>query len=445
MREWSPAIRAFCFQFQCRGPVRMRFYSTFDTERESRRTVPPGEHRTPFQIDRDRILHSPALRRLQGKTQVFYSFLVGEYDFYRTRLTHSLEVAQVGRSICAWLQRHCPELQDGEGVDTDLVEAACLAHDLGHPPFGHTGERALHRLMQPYGGFEGNAQTLRLLTRTLFGEGRDGMDATRALLDGVMKYKTLHHEVAGAENHYLYDAQSAHLDFVHGDQPFPVELHPGKVRNSFRSLECQIMDWADDTAYSINDLADAIQAGFISVARLEQWAGGQALDAVEQAHLDFLLKAMRDGRVEGRLGRGIGDHIRACSLSIRGNFMSELSQRYRYELVVDADMQRRAKLNKRIAKALVFDTPQLHQLDFKADGVLQRLFEVLEERYILRTGARSWHFLPEPVESTLSQEEDVNQRARLVCDWLANLTDRNAYRVHQRLFDVGAGGVGEFF
>ena len=421
----------------------MSFYSTFDTATVSSRAAHPDDHRTPFEMDRDRILHSSALRRMQGKTQVFYSFLVGEYDFYRTRLTHSLEVAQVGRSICAWLQKSSDLLQGSEGIDTDLVEATCLAHDLGHPPFGHTGERALHRLMKPYGGFEGNAQTIRLLTRTIFGEGRNGMDPTRALLDGVMKYKTLYQEVPGAENHYLYDEQSTAVEFVHADQPFPVELSPGEERNGFRSLECQIMDWADDTAYSINDLSDAIQRGFITEAKLETWAGANALNEVEAGQVEFLLKAIREGKVEGRLGRGIGEHIRACTLKIRGNFMSELSRRYRYELVVDDDMQKRARLNKRIATALVFETPQLHQLDYKAESVLKRLFEVLAERYIRREGARIWHFLPEPVERVLDREDDEKVRARLVCDWIASLTDRSAYRVHQRLFDVGAG-MGEF-
>ncbi|RBP37294.1 dGTPase [Roseimicrobium gellanilyticum] len=421
----------------------MSFYSSFDTATVSSRSAHPDDHRTPFQIDRDRILHSAALRRLQGKTQVFYSFLVGEYDFYRTRLTHSLEVAQVGRSICAWLQKSSDLLQGSDGIDTDLVEATCLAHDLGHPPFGHTGERALHHLMMPYGGFEGNAQTLRLLTRTIFGEGREGMDPTRALLDGVMKYKTLYQEVPDAKNHYLYDEQSEALDFVHGDQPFPVELSPGKERNSFRSLECQIMDWADDTAYSINDLSDAIQRGFITASKLEAWAGASKLDDVEAGQVEFLLKAIREGKVEGRLGRGIGEHIRACSLEIRGNFMSELSRRYRYELVVDPAMEKRARLNKRIAMDLVFETPQLHQLDYKAESVLKRLFEVLEERYIKRDGSRAWHFLPQTVEVALDREDDEKVRARLVCDWIASLTDRNAYRVHQRLFDVGAG-MGEF-
>lgn len=420
------------------------FYSDFDSESLTPRRISADEHRSPFQIDRDRIVHSAAFRRLQGKTQVFYSFLVGDYDFYRTRLTHSLEVAQVGRSICAWLKQNSPALAADTWVDADLVEAACLAHDLGHPPFGHTGERALHRLMEPYGGFEGNAQTLRLLTDTIFRDGRGGMNPTRALLDAVLKYKTLRHEAPGAEHHYIYDEQHAHLHFVNGARAFPAELPPGRARNSFRSLECQIMDWADDTAYSLNDLGDAIQRGFITVPKLEAWAAKQPLDDVEQQHLAFLLDTIQQGKVEARLGRGIGDHIRACSLRARTSFLSSATQRHAFELVVDEAMQRRAKLNKRIAKALVFDTPELHQLDYKADGVLSRMFAVLEERYIQRSGRRSWHFLPEPIEQTIEGEEDVNRRARLVCDWLANLTDRSAWERHQRLFDVSAGAMGKF-
>lgn len=421
------------------------FYTSFDTEHLnlSGRSAPDSEHRTPFQIDRDRILHSAAFRRLQGKTQVFYSFLVGDYDFYRTRLTHSLEVAQIGRSICVWLQKNCGELGESMAVDADLVEAACLAHDLGHPPFGHTGERTLHRLMQPYGGFEGNAQTLRLLTSTLF-EGREGMNPTRALLDGTLKYKTLRRETPDAKHHYLYDEQEKHLQFANGGLEFPAELTPGDVRNEFKSLECQIMDWADDTAYSINDLSDAILMKYITVTNLEEWAAKQQLDETEKAHIEFLLKAIREGKVEGRLARGIGKNIQACSLKVRQNFLSGSSRRYALELEIEETRRRQVDLSKRIAYDLVFNTHRLHQHDFKADDVLTRMFDVLEERYILKNGKRAWHLLPEEMEKKLDGAEDINQRARLVCDWLANLTDRSAWERHQRLFDVSAGAVGKF-
>ena len=145
-----------------------RFYSEFDTTPLSvNARTRPDEYRTAFQIDRDRILYTSAFRRLQSKTQVFMS---GEYDFYRTRLTHSLEVAQIGRSICTRLKAADHLLGGDYFIDSDLVEAACLAHDIGHPPFGHAGERVLHEIMREMGGFEGNAQTLRLLTETIYGD-----------------------------------------------------------------------------------------------------------------------------------------------------------------------------------------------------------------------------------------------------------------------------------
>ena len=140
------------------------FYKDYDLERFNESTR-DEDYRTEFQIDRDRIIHSSEFRRLQGKTQVF---LPGEYDFYRTRLTHSIEVAQIGRSICNYLKKTDHRLNENFFIDADLVEAACLTHDLGHPPFGHAGERTLNKLMQPYGGFEGNAQTLRLLTKIFY-------------------------------------------------------------------------------------------------------------------------------------------------------------------------------------------------------------------------------------------------------------------------------------
>jgi len=179
------------------------FYTDFDLE-----SLPggnrPEDYRTPFQIDRDRVIHSAAFRKLQSKTQVYLS---GEYDFYRTRLTHSIEVAQIGRSICSYLNGNSKQLDPGFHIDSDLVEACCLSHDLGHPPFGHGGERTLHRLFADIQGFEGNAQTLRLITDTLYQSGgrRNGMSPTRAFLDGVLKYKASYSELDSPRNHFIYD------------------------------------------------------------------------------------------------------------------------------------------------------------------------------------------------------------------------------------------------
>ena len=187
---------------------------------DSRGRVRPEDEdpiRPAFQRDRDRIIHAHAFRKLQSKTQVFLS---GEYDFYRTRLTHSMEVAQIGRSICAYLFSRGAPWRPDFFIDSDLVEAVCLAHDLGHPPFGHSGERTLQELMVKWGGFEGNAQTLHLLTETIYHDeaGVRGMAATRALLDGVLKYKKLFREFpAPPTNHFLYDPQERHRAFVFGE------------------------------------------------------------------------------------------------------------------------------------------------------------------------------------------------------------------------------------
>ncbi len=416
-----------------------RFYNTFDSATLEPRKTFADEYRNPFQIDRDRIIHSSAFRRLQNKTQVFLS---GEYDFYRTRLTHSIEVAQIGRSICGYLTQQSEALSDDCFIDADLVESACLSHDLGHPPFGHTGERTLHRLMQPYGGFEGNAQTLRILTQTLFNEGREGMNPTRSLLDGVLKYKTLQAEVAGAQNHYLYNEQERWLDFTLGAQAFPTELTPGKARNRFRSIECQIMDWADDTAYSLNDIADGIHAGFISVTKLERWAADQTLTEAESEHIQKLCAAILEGRVERKLNSSIGHYIRAATLVPDSTFLSAMTKRHSYRLAIDPAMQTQSALNKKIALELVFKSPQLQQLDYKADFILTRLFEVLEKRYI--QGQGSLHLMPGTVETEIQKAPDASVRARLVCDWVASMTDNFAFRTYRRLFDADFGSITDF-
>jgi dGTPase len=417
------------------------FYSAFDFETLDPRRSHEGEYRNAFQIDRDRIIHSSAFRRLQNKTQVFLS---GEYDFYRTRLTHSIEVAQIGRSICGWLKETGADLSDECFIDPDLVESACLAHDLGHPPFGHTGERTLHRVMKPYGGFEGNAHTLRILTQTIFSEGREGMNPTRALLDGVLKYKTLFSEDESAKNHYLYDDQKRVVDFVAGGQPFPEELPPGRKRNAFRSIECQIMDWADDTAYSLNDLADGIHAGFINVQRLEKWAEKQTLDAAQQEHIAFLCKAIREHRVEARLNRNIGTYIQACSLKRQQGFLSGQTRRHQFGLHIAPEIEALAALNKRIALELVFLSPQLQQLDYKADHILTHMFEVLEARYIRQESTSKLHLMPASLEEDVAKAESEAQRARLVCDWIGNMTDRFAFRTYRRLFDADFGSITDF-
>lgn len=418
------------------------FYGEFDQARIGGEKPPrEGEHRSSFQVDRDRIIHTSAFRRLQNKTQVFFS---GEYDFYRTRLTHSIEVAQIGRSLCDRLNRTSALLGPGFYLDSDLVEAVCLSHDIGHPPFGHTGERTLHRLMQSYGGFEGNAQTLRILTTILFGPDR-GMNPTRALMDGVLKYKTLHGEVADQRNHFLYADQAELLNFAMAGRSFPVDLPPGETRNGFRSIECRVMDWADDTAYSLNDIADGIQAGFIQVDQIERWAESRTLTGAQGRLIGELIEAIRRGRVESHIGKKIGRFIGAAELAEvePGSHLADFSARHRFRLAIDPEVAEECGLYKGIALDLVFRSRQLQQLDRKSDYILTRLFGVFAELYIVpeKPCRGHYHLLSDEEETLVFSQPDEASRARVVCDVLAKMTDGIASRTYRRLFDADFGSI----
>src|SRR3954463_3631623 len=379
-----------------------RFYNAFDTQEWglARKT----DYRSPFQIDRDRIIHAHAFRKLQSKTQVFLS---GEYDFYRTRLTHSMEVAQIGRSICCFLRSRGDPLQDDFYIDSDLVEACSLAHDMGHPPFGHSGERTLQELMKRRGGFEGNAQTLHLLCETMYQNesGVKGMQPTRALLDGVLKYKKLYTEFATPPlNHFIYDTQAPVREWVFGGAKPPGALMRGDALNDFKSVECQIMDWADDAAYSLNDIVDGVRAGFLTVERVERWADGETIGAAEQRHLDTLFDALRRDRLENTFSKKIGAFIQACRLKPRDNFMAEKTNRYKFELIVDETALNEAAFFKKMANDIIFESPQLEQLEYKARTVITALYNAIWENYAERN-ERVIHILPANVSRLIEVEK----------------------------------------
>jgi len=414
--------------------MKNNFYNDFDFER-AEESIRKDDYRTPFQIDRDRLIHSSEFRRLQGKTQVF---LPGENDYYRTRLTHSIEVSQIGRSITNYItKKHSEFFNDTFFIDEDLVESSCLAHDLGHPPFGHAGERTLNRLMKQYGGFEGNGQTLRLLTDTFYtsGDGRRGMKPTRAFVDAILKYKSVYSKFDNPKNHFIYDYQQEYVDFVFDRRELPSELQDPNKLNNFKSIECQIMDWADDSAYAVNDLVDSISGGFINISKLQKWRK-QNLDLLSEAELEALSKIetwIKEETYKSKFDSEIGKFILACKIEEHKTFMDDLTNRYKYNLVVEDESIQLIKMYKKIAVDLVFRSPQLHQMEFKGCNMIKKMFNVFAENYI--EDISGIELLPNFTNNLIIKETDEKVRARLVCDYLAGMTDQFALTNYKRLFD----------
>jgi dGTPase len=409
------------------------FYNKYDTATLDIRSQRESDRRSPFQVDRDRIIYSSAFRSLQSKTQVFHT---GEYDFYRTRLTHSLEVAQIGRSICNHLLHREP-LRPDFFIDSDLVEACCLAHDIGHPPFGHAGEASLNEMLADAGGFEGNAQTLRILTHLIFGPD-GGMRPTRALLDGVLKYKKIFVNPETTPAKFLYPDQKEVLGFVFG---YPTwERECGEQLHLYRSVECQIMDWADDVAYGLMDIVDGVNAQFITAQTLEKWRRGKSCNGHEENILNELSEDILTGKFDRSFAKRIGDCITGTSLAKRENALDRRSNRYALELVVHAPLRSRIDFYKRLSNELIFQTPKIKQLEYKGRLIITELFQALRENY---STAQPLSLVPPATEALFKKSPDLSDR--LLADYLSGLTDTAAIHIYRRLFDPNYGSITDLY
>jgi len=345
---------------------------------------PEGKYRTAFQRDRDRIIHTTAFRRLEYKTQVF---VINEGDYYRTRLTHTLEVAQIGRTIARTL-----------GANEDLVEAICLVHDLGHTPFGHAGERALSELMSDHGGFEHNRQSLRIVT-TL--ESRfpqfPGLNLTYEVREGMVKHET------------EYDISD-------------VEGYAPEKRGNF---EAQIANLADETAYTAHDLDDGLRSGLLSIKQLrglelwEKLKESIGWDAIE------LEDITRHQLIRRLIGFEISDILESTSLALESSGAQSVNEVQLLQHNVVVHSKSFIKMNREL-KDFLFENMYRHfrvyRMQIKAEKILQDLFKAYTKN-------------PGILPILVQQRAKNGDSPRVICDYIAGMTDRFALDEHSRLFD----------
>ena len=413
--------------------------TAYDAHARARLVPEPDarSRRTPFARDRARVLHSGAFRRLAGKTQVVEPGGPG-IAVPRTRLTHSLECAQVGR-----------ELGGALGCDPDLVDAACLAHDLGHPPYGHNGETALDEVAAGCGGFEGNAQSLRVLARLEVKVEGAGLNLTRAVLDAATKYPWGRQEALrrGTAKFGVYD----------DDLEVFAWLRDG-VPGGRRCLETQVMDWADDVAYSVHDLEDGIVAGLVRPADLADPAEAEALCGTAAsvysdetpADLAEVWRDLRalpvwprsyDGtssasaRLKATTSTLIGRFCEAAQTATQERYGDAPLRRYDADLLVPRRTRAECALLKAVAARWVMARPGVVAAQERERQVVAELVAQLADR------------APESLEVSYAEAwraaADDGGRLRAVVDQVASLTDAAAVALHARaLGNSGARAVG---
>lgn len=407
-------------------------YSSNDKERMLLENKKRGDVRTDFEIDRDRIIHSSAFRRLQAKTQVYGAGLM---DFYRTRLTHSIEVSQIAKSIGLRL-----------GVDTDLLEAISLAHDIGHPPFGHTGEWVLNSLCLD--GFEANAHNivvLMFLETKIIGKDLSenrGLNLTRATLDGLLKYKTTRNK-----NNYkfLYDYEFFRKLIEWIDPSWDDDRD---VRDK-RSLECQIVNWADNSAYSVHDLEDGIKSGLLksyllndslfekvkeyfkrkgnnfsddSIIRTFRWVKN-IVRYIESANTEV----ERKRRLKYITSRLINDFVLGVSLQK----VDDKQSRYSYKLVYKKTALLKSEMLRSIENLIIYRSKNILRTRKKCEMIIKKLYEVFYDVNARDLYPREYQEYWDFFDARNSDE----WRSRLACWYIAGMTDNFAIKTYKEFFD----------
>lgn len=395
-------------------------YEIFDEERFV--NEPPKRHgRRAFARDKARVLHSSGLRRLAAKTQVMTA---GADDFPRTRLTHTLEVAQIGRELGAAL-----------GCDPDLVETACLAHDLGHPPFGHNGEEALHKISKEFGGFEGNAQTFRILTKleskTFKDDESIGLNLTRATLDATTKYP------------WGFNGKNQKFGFYEEDREIFQWVRKNNPSEN-KSFETQVMDIADDIAYSVHDIEDAIYANHLNIEihannndksqiielAIKDYATELSHDTLEQAFDELVsqewwLKKFTPAQVDLAKLKNMTSHLvgkftEEIEFATKNIYKDKILTRYHATLVVPDKTKATIAILKSIVNLYVMQRKGAKEKYANEQEIIIKIYEGLI--------ANPERLQPQ-FRDSLVKAKNLNEQKRVFIDQIASLTDASAIRL----------------
>ena len=420
------------------------------------------DKRTAAQRDYARVIHSSAFRRLQAKTQVLG---LGDSDFYRTRLTHSLEVCQIGEGITRSLKRRFHRSRAFSEVlpESEQIRAICLAHDLGHPPFGHGGEQVLNKIMKDCGGFEGNGQSLRIMASLPSYHEEYGMNLSRRTLLGVIKYPATYNETRnldaypnGDPANFLasdfgppkcyYDEEKWVVDWITEELKEDWDIireatyeGPRKHKTTnYMSLDAKILEIADDIAYGIHDLEDAISIRFIRRSVFEEKEIKKDLMSClhfnNSQYRNFLNSLFSENSFEQK--EVIGGLVSMCVRGVKLDSIEYLGLTHPI-FYVQAVLSKRYEDLLDILKDVVFHnvikTPRVQQLEYKGKMIVEKLFDAFE--------ADPENLLPKEQFMRYNDPNRKTSRKRVICDYVAGMTDDYAIRRYQQMFIPDLGSV----
>jgi dGTPase len=420
-----------------------------EADRELRRhRKTANDQRSQFERDRDRLLYSSAFHRLAGITQIVRA---GEANVFHTRQQHTIKVAQIGRRLAQKLQSEQPGAAAARGLDPEVVEAACLAHDLGHPPFGHIGEHTLDELVREHDteGFEGNAQSFRVITKLAVRfPDSPGIDLTRATLAACLKYPWMRGKKGKKSKKKWSAYNSEKVDFA-----FAREFH----EHDEKTLEAELMDWADDVAYSVHDLEDFHRCNALPWQRvfgeknriIEHAAGenGSSKDRTRLAQAYERLKGFLEGTYSKLLEdpyegtREQREQLRRMTSKLIGTYIGAVTinpdTKVNKAVLFNEDWVDEVRILKQITRDYIISNPTLAAQQHGQRRIIADLFEALWSGYDEDIGYPAFI----PIRLRYLADIDGTSKARFVADCIASLSESEAVALHARLCGAVTGSV----